>query len=48
MIERIEQELPMTALTSLALLVLVIANGAMYSSVMDEIAGHTASGLSRR
>lgn len=37
----------MTALTSLALLVLVVANGAMYSNVMEEIAGHTASGLSR-
>jgi hypothetical protein len=47
MIEGIEQELPMTALTSLALLVLVIANGAMYASTMEELAGHTASGLSR-
>ena len=48
MIAVIEQELPMTALTSLALLVLVIANGAMYAGVMEEMAGHTASGLSGR
>src|SRR5689334_5392264 len=44
----IEQELPMTALTSIALLLLVVANGAMYASAMDEMAGLTASGLSGR
>jgi hypothetical protein len=47
-IEAIEQEPSMTALTSLALLVLVIANGAMYLGAMQEIVGNTASGLSRR
>lgn len=46
MIAPIEQELPMTALTSIALLFLVIANGAMYAGAMDEMAGLTASGLS--
>jgi hypothetical protein len=38
----------MTALTSIALLVLVVANGAMYMGVMEEIVGNTASGLTRR
>lgn len=38
----------MTALTSLALLVLVVANGAMYMGAMEELVGNTASGLSRR
>ena len=48
MIAPYEQELPMTALTSLALLVLVIANAAMYAGAMQEMAGHAASGLSGR
>ncbi len=38
----------MIALTSLALLLLVVANGFMYAEVMEEIAGNTASGSSRR
>ena len=38
----------MIALTSLALLLLVVANGFMYVEVMEEIAGNPASGRSRR
>ena len=38
----------LTALTSLALLGLVVLNGVSYASAMDDLFAHTATGLSRR
>ncbi len=37
----------MTALISLALLLVVAASGAMYADAMEELAAHTAPALSR-